>query len=168
MNQEKQAENIPASRHPSPSVRITSKTIIICLAVLLGIIVLAGVFELGTMVGFRKARFASGWKEQYSNNFGPPMMRGPGFPSEFPGRMDPHGAFGSVISTSTDQLVVKSREGAERIVTIKPDTEIRRGKDRVSLGSIGLNANLVVFGRPNELGQIEARLIRVLDQDFQP
>ncbi len=126
------------------------------------LIVFLLVFKAGEFVGFRKAGFSYRWGENYYRGMVGPregvMPRG--FePRDF---MMGHGTFGSVISVSSSSLVIKGNDGAERVVLITQKTEIRRFRDTIVPDDLKLNDRVTIIGAPNDAGQIEARLIRVM------
>jgi len=131
---------------------------------IVSIIFLLGVFQLGIMVGSHKARFNCDWGERYGTMLGMPFQgQGPFGQPPPPGMLDPNGAFGSVVSNNGQQLVMKSKDGAEKTIVITPTTEIRKGRDKVKATDITDQDEVVVFGSPTSTGQIEAKLIRVFD-----
>ncbi len=90
--------------------------------VVLGLVALAVllfVFKAGMIVGFYKAGFSSRWKENYDRNFGGPrtmgMMRGLNDRDV----MRAHGVFGQVLKIDETALVIKDRDGAEKIVLVE-------------------------------------------------
>lgn len=131
---------------------------------IVSIIFLLGVFQLGIMVGSHKARFNCDWGERYGTMLGMPFQgQGRFGQPPPPGMLDPNGAFGSVVSNNGQQLVMKSKDGAEKTIVITPTTEIRKGRDTVKAMDITDKDEVVVFGSPTSTGQIEAKLIRVFD-----
>lgn len=142
--------------------------------VVLSVIVALLVFQAGVAVGYRKASFS----RQLGNNFyrvfdgratssvmgphgagvpgGKPfMMFGEGVPGG-------HGAAGFVVSVSLPSIVVVGPDGIERIVVIGDETDIRRFRDTASSTELAVDDFVVVLGTPNNDGQIDARLIRIL------
>lgn len=134
------------------------KKIIICVA---GLIVLLIVFMVGTTVGFRKAGFSYRWGENYYRSFSGPR---PEFPMNMTGRdfLMGHGASGSIIKIASSTLMVQGRDNAEKVILIDKDTEIMRFREAISINDLKVNDNVVVIGSPNDNGQIEAKLIRVM------
>ncbi len=129
------------------------------------IIVLLFVFAAGTIVGFKKANFSFRWAENYHRNFGGP--RG-GFFEDLGGRdfIDAHGVFGQIIkidnSTSTPSLVIRGRDNVEKIVLIKDNTVINGFRNNAKSADLKVDDEIVVIGDPNDAGQIEAKLIRIM------
>lgn len=130
-----------------------------------GIIILFGIFWLGMTVGAHRTRFECQWGERYGQVLGMPMMgeRRLGQP---PGFMDPNGADGEVISVNGQTLVVKGRDGVEKTVLVPTSTDIRSGRDTIKPQDIKVNDRVVIFGSPTSGGQIEAKFIRMFDQNL--
>lgn len=151
---------------------IKSKVLMWVLVCLAGIAVLAGVFQLGVSIGERKAQHFNRWNENYARNFGPQGMMGPGWgwemmkgPQPFGQPMLPggHGVFGKVLSTDGDKFVIQGQDNVEQSVLVTSSTAIRIGNSAATIGDIKADQDVSVFGRPNDQGQIEAKLIRLMD-----
>lgn len=132
----------------------------------LAIVVL--IFGAGMLVGETKARFSYKWAESYHKNFAGP--RGGFFgdwrkPPPLPAHGDfieGHGSFGEIIELNDNSFVMKGRGDIEKIIMTTPETIIKKGMETVKEGpQVGDQA--VVIGVPNELGQIEAKLIRIFN-----
>ncbi len=133
----------------------------IALLALGAFIVLLFVFCAGMAVGFRKADFSFKWGENYHRNFAGP--RG-GFFEDFIGRdfINGHGVFGQIIKIDGSTLVIKGADNTEKIILVKDDTTINRLQEKIKAGDLKVDDQVVVIGSPNEQGQIEAQLIRVM------
>jgi len=164
MDENKQAklEGKPScSPADKKSNRDVLKRVIIGLAVFA---VVCLIFWIGMFVGGTKARFSYRWAESYHKNFAGPRE---GFfgnwqlppPSDF---INSHGTFGQIIEIKENTLVIKGRDDVEKIVLIKDDTTINRFRETIKASDLKVNDFVVVIGSPNEAGQIEAKLIRVL------
>ncbi|MFA6428719.1 MAG: hypothetical protein WCW02_04250 [Candidatus Buchananbacteria bacterium] len=133
------------------------------------IVILLVFFQAGLLVGFKKADFSCRWGENYQRNFiGPEMgMRLPGLDG---GRPNPHGTAGQIIKVELPNIIVEGLEGLEKIVKITDQTKIRKFDKLATSTDLQLNDHVVIIGEPNEQGQIEAKLIRVLPLpgDFLP
>jgi len=140
----------------------TLKWIIIGLAIF---VVAVLIFGAGMFVGAMKARFSYRWAENYHRNFGGPQggfmgnlrMMPPN--SEF---IESYGTFGQIIKIDGSTLVIKGRNDVERIILTKDDTIIKRGGETIKPADLKIDEYIVVIGEPNDAGQIEAKLIRVL------
>jgi len=122
------------------------------------IILAVFIFEVGVVVGFHKAEFAEHWQENYDRNFGPSMMYGmPGS-----GMPNPHGATGKIISITPPTFIIAGGNEPEKIVRVSDDTIIRNGNQTVGTSTLAAGEYVVILGVPNDEGEIEAGLIRVL------
>lgn len=125
------------------------------------VVVLLVVFQAGMYVGFRKANFSYKWGENYHRNFGGP--RG-GFFGDFKGEdfTGANGVAGQIIKIDAQKLTVKGSDNVEKIVLIKADTTINKLRGTIKLADLKVNDYVVAIGEPNNLGQIEAKLIRLM------
>lgn len=133
---------------------------------LLSVIVALVIFRAGMMVGFRQAGFSSRWGQNYFQNFGGPNDFERGMPNH--GLLEAHGSLGTVIKIDPTDIVVQGRDGIEKIILVSDSTMIRRDNDMLKLGDLHPNDTVIVIGSPNENGQIEAQLIRVLAPNDMP
>jgi hypothetical protein len=140
----------------------TLKKVIIGIAVF---VIAFLIFGTGIFIGEMKARFSFRWAENYHQNFGGPRggifgdwrMVPPN--SEF---IEGYGTVGQIIKTEGSTFVIKGRGDMEKIVLIKDDTVIKRGRTDVGFDNLKVDEYVVIIGEPNDVGQIEAKLIRVL------
>ncbi len=126
-----------------------------------GLIILLLVFGLGMAVGFKKANFSYQWGENYHRNFGGP--RG-GFFQDFAGRdfVGSNGVFGQIIKIELPNLIVGGNNNTEKIIILKTDTVIRRLNETISPNDLKTDDYVTIIGSPNDAGQIEAKLIRIM------
>jgi len=132
--------------------------------IVVGIVLLASILfilKLGIFIGSRRADFAFKWGENYHKNFAGPRQ---GFFNEFMGQdfIEGNGAFGQIIKIDGQTLVVKDAKNIEKVVLIKDDTTIVRFRDTLKLSDLRVDDNVVIIGNPNDVGQIEAELIRLM------
>lgn len=147
-----------------------------------GLFLVAFGFACGARVGERRFRYFSEWNDRYEG-FGRGMMgggmmrggfRGPlGVNSNYPqvpGRgwgMMPfpgaHGVSGQIVSVSGTAMVVDGADGVEQSIQTTSSTKIRSGAGDIPFSALSAKQQVVIFGEPTTDGQIEARLIRVLD-----
>jgi hypothetical protein len=155
---------------------IKSKAVMFVLVSLAALAALAGVFQLGMSFGERKAQHFNRWYKNYDRNFGPrmglpgipepgPGGRMPGMPQPFGRQMLPggYGVFGKVLSVDGQGLAIQDKQGVEQNIFVTSSTVIRSGDSEAALEDLLPDAQVSVFGQPNDQGQIEARLIRILD-----
>ncbi len=139
------------------------KWIIIGLA---GFVIVVLVFSAGMIIGGIKARFSYRWAESYHKNFVGPKegflgdwQKFPPSPDEFIGA---HGLFGQIMKIDGSTLIIKGRDGVEKIVQVKDNTLIKSFKDTIKITDLKVNEYIVVIGEPNDAGQIEAKFIRLM------
>ena len=128
------------------------------------IIFLAG-FKAGIFVGFRKAGFSYRFEENYHRNFaGPKAGFFNDFRNDFKNRnfMQSAGVFGQIIKIDNNNLVIAGRDNLEKIVSVTEQTIINRFQETIKISDLKVDDPIVIIGEPNEYGQIEAKLIRVM------
>jgi len=131
-------------------------------------VVLALVFNLGTMVGYRKADFSFKWGENYHKNFGGPkngFMGGP-MPEPMSSMMgedfiNSHGASGQIIKMDENNLIIRGSDNVERTILISSKTVIRSGRQDIKIADLKVGEMTVIIGQPDDQGKIAAQLIRV-------
>ncbi len=143
------------------------------------VIIVLIIFQAGIFVGYKKASFSYRWGENYHNNFAGPregffgnFRRGFG-DKDF---INANGTFGSIIkndgsmdSTSSPQassgqvtLVIKGKDDVEKTVLVSDKTKIINRRETIRASDLKVDDYVVVIGSPNEQGQIEAKLIRLM------
>jgi hypothetical protein len=133
------------------------KTIV---AVLLELILLTGAFWLGINVGQRKAGFATSWSLNYPSNFAGRRVivaSPPGF--------NPHSLDGTILSTDKSGVVIKDEDSNEQTILISLQTVIRLNSQTLQTADLKTGEEIVVIGEPTPQGQIDAKLIRVIEQN---
>jgi hypothetical protein len=154
----------PKNEVPTPVFKKTahSKTFKFSIALLAELILLIGAFSLGINVGFRKAGFTYSWSQNYPNNFGgrPALIAPPPSNAFF----NPHGLDGTILNSDKNTLILKDEDGTEKTVLISSQTSIRMNFQNLKPADLKTGEEVVVIGDPNPQGQIEAKLIRVLNQ----
>jgi len=125
------------------------------------------IFNAGMFVGGMKARFSYKWAESYHENFAGPRggflgdwRKSLPFPGDF---IEGHGTFGEIIKINDTEFVVRGQDNVEKLIIIKEDTIIEKGRTIIKKEELEVGNQIVVIGSPNEQGQIEAKLIRVFD-----
>jgi hypothetical protein len=125
--------------------------------------VVMGIFKAGVMVGYHEATFSSRWGQNYEQNFGGMGMM-PGLPNEH--LPNPDGTFGKIISisttASTTTLVVNSPQNPEEKIVVSADTLVRDHMNTINVTTLSAGSYVVVLGSPNNQGEIEAKLVRVV------
>lgn len=141
--------------HESKTVR----DIIIAIGIL---IVVLGILGVGINIGERKARFAGEYGENYQRNFLGPragMMGGGYLPGVMPGG---HGAIGNILSINLPQIIISGPDNLEKTIIVGTTTSVRLFQENIQSSQLKVGDSVVIIGNPNESGQIEARLIRVM------
>ncbi len=123
-------------------------------------------FGVGVKVGALRARFSYRWADNYHKNFAGPSR---GFfgdwraapPGEF---INAHGSFGEVIQVNNKEFVVKGNDNVEKVIVVKENTVITKGRD-TQTGGVRVGDRVVVIGSPNNEGKIEARFIRIFPEN---
>lgn len=139
---------------------LESKKFKIATYVIGAIFVLIFVFQAGMIAGFKKASFRHDWGDNYERNFGPKNR--PPFMGDMMGAPNAHGAIGKIIKVEYPNIFVLDKDQTEKVVIIKDDTNIIERKDKVTKESLIVDKYIVVIGNPNDQGQIEAKLIRII------
>lgn len=118
-------------------------------------------FKGGEFVGFRKAEFSYHWGENYYRSFAGPRGESPG---DLRGRdfLSAHGILGSIIKIASSTLIIQDRDGTEKTVLLSDETVVRRFRDEISPSELKIDDQIAVIGSPDDTGQIEAKLIRIL------
>lgn len=127
---------------------------------LAALVVLMFFFTAGVLVGHEKARFSQRWGENYYRNIMGPGGRGMmnfGRP-EF----NAHSGLGQIIKIEGNSLLVKGEDNIEQTIVVNDKTVIRESNRSLKLADLKVSENIVVIGAPNNQGQVEASLIRVM------
>ena len=120
-------------------------------------------FWAGTAVGYRQAQFSFHWNENYARQFDGPSSPLMIFSHESQeAAQNSHGAFGEVLAVRLPIIVVKGGDEPEKEVVIGSSTIVRSFRNATSSASLAVGDQVVVIGRPNDNGQIEASLIRII------
>ena len=124
-----------------------------------GVIILIIAFSLGISVGFHKASFGKAWGENYERNFGM-MPNRPGFGKDnFP---NSHGAIGKIIKIELPTIIVQDKNNTEKVVLLKDNTKVEKMMQEIKMNELMIDDFIIAIGSPNDQGQIEAKLVRVM------
>lgn len=131
------------------------------IVVLLAFALIIFVFAFGVWIGSSRAQFSFRWAENYHRNFGGPPG---GFFGDFPdkGFIDDHGVFGLVIKIDSNILTVKGQDDIEKSIVATDKTAVISQGKKLKVSDIKVDDYIVIIGRPNASGQIEASLIRIM------
>lgn len=124
------------------------------------------IFQAGIFVGYHKAEFSYRWGDNYSRTFGElrngsqplPGMTANRFPSA-------NGIIGKIIGINLPNIIVEGRDNVERIIMTDDDTSVRSLREEINPSDLKINDDVVVIGSPDEKGQIQARLIRLMPSE---
>lgn len=158
----------------------TSKSYKWILWIVAELIILAIVFALGVRVGLHKAKYSYEWGVNYERNFTgrshrPMEFGGPGMPPMgqaglmgFFGERgqdfrNAHGLAGDIISIADSTIVIKDRDNKENTVSVSDKTIIKSGRDDVKINDLKTGQKIIVLGKPDDSGVINAELIRVFN-----
>ena len=130
------------------------------LIVLVVAVVLVFVFAAGILVGHEKERFSNRWEKNYYGNIMGPGRRGL---LDFDRRgFNARSGLGQIIKIDGNSLIIKDQANLEKTILITDKTAIIRDRQNIRLSDLKVDDKIVVIGRPNDQGQIEPNLIRVL------
>ena len=123
-----------------------------------GLIVAGLIFQAGIFVGYYKASFSYRLGDEYHNIFGDrnglPGQNG----GEFSGA---YGASGDILKIDLPNIVIEGQNSVEETIVVSTSTIFRKMRDTISATDLKPDDFVVVIGSPNNLGQIEAKLVRV-------
>ena len=120
------------------------------------------IFQLGVFVGFHKASFSNRWGENYRETFGGKhggMMRMMWRDDDY---STAHGAVGKIIKLELPKIIMIGSDNVEKVVVLKNDTVVLSSRDKISATDLKVDDYIVTIGSPNNLGEVEAKLIRVM------
>jgi hypothetical protein len=142
--------------HQSKVVR----EIIVIIAVVISVLF---VLLIGINIGERRARFAGEFGNNFERNFIGPRggIMGGFFNQRLPGG---HGAIGKIISINLPQMIISGPDNLEKTILVSTSTLIRRFRENIQSAELKVGDFVVAIGDPNNKGQIEAKLIRIMPQ----
>ena len=123
------------------------------------------VFFLGFFVGQKKAFFSYRWAENYHRVFEGPRKKT--FFKNFFGNvfLPSHGAIGEIIQINDNTLVLKERNGFEKIILLNEKTKIQLERKEIKKEDLKEGEIIGVIGSPTEKGEIQAKFIRVFPKE---
>ena len=153
----------------------TSKSYKWILWIIAELILLVIVFALGMRVGLHKAKYSYAWGANYERNFtsrpNEPMKQGMpsrnqsglmGFFQERGGDFrNAHGLTGNIVSITGNNIVIKDQGNKKNTIAVDDKTMIKSGKDDIKIGDLKTDEKIVILGKPDSNGVIDAELIRV-------
>ena len=81
-----------------------------------------------------------------------------------------HGEFGTIDEIGDASLTLMERSGVRQVLAIGDDTEIYRGKTRITLAELSKGQHVIVITAEQPDGTLKAKLVRVMSAGmlFQP
>lgn len=124
------------------------------------------IFQAGMIAGFKKASFDRNWGDNYERNFGSPhrnpKIKMGGF-GDFGNLPNANGAIGKIIKTDLPNVIVMDdKDMIEKVIIIGDDTKIIKMREDLEKEDLKIDDFIIVIGSPNEEGQIQAKLIRLM------
>ncbi len=122
------------------------------------------IFQVGVSVGIRKATFGHRLGDNFERNFKDPRLGKFGFRNDSIGMnmLSGHGAVGKIVSIELPLVVVAGPDALEKTIVITKDTEIRQFRNVITKEDLVVGSYVVVLGTPNDVGQIDAKLVRLV------
>ncbi|MEK7519900.1 MAG: hypothetical protein AAB581_01490 [Patescibacteria group bacterium] len=143
-----------------------SKAVRVALMVIMALVIVFAAFKAGVIVGAKKAYFTDRWEKGYYQNFGGRSFDMPhhGLFDGFRDRdfMMASGVYGRVIKADSGSIVIRDRDDVEKIIVAGADTIVKHLRGSIALSDIHVDDTVVVIGEPNDVGQIVAKLIRLV------
>ena len=147
----------------------TSKSYKWILWVVAEVLLLVIVFALGMRVGLHKAKYSYEWGANYERNFMDYRHEPMNFLGERVGDFrNAHGLTGNIVSITNNNIIIKDQDNKENTVTVDDKTMIKSGKDDIKIGDLKTDEKIVVMGKPDGSGVINAELIRVFNNNSNP
>lgn len=76
--------------------------------------------------------------------------------------MQIHGIFGEIIKIGDQDIVIQGKDNIEKVILINKDTIIKEFRKTIAIKDLKLHSFVIIIGEPDNQGQIEANLIRLL------
>ncbi len=144
----------------------SSKKVRIAVSIILIVIVALGIFKAGEVVGFHKAKFSRDFGDNFHRNF---TNSHNGFFRQSMGdmmddKLPPagYGTVGKIVSMASSTLVVADKDNLEKTVLVNSETSIREFRDELKVTDLKVGDFVVILGTPDDKGEIEARLVRII------
>jgi hypothetical protein len=135
----------------------------VTVTIIIALIIIIVAFECGAQYGFRKASFVNTWNSGIGRGMHDPrFMFAP-----FSKRNDdarPNGIVGEIVSLQLPSIMIKGKTTAEEVIIVNPQTIIHKMRDVATTTDLKIGDTIVVIGKPNTDGQIQASFVRILPQ----
>jgi hypothetical protein len=76
--------------------------------------------------------------------------------------MNAHGSDGQILKIAGNTITIKGRNGVEQNILVDAGTSIKNNQLDLKITDLKVNDNIVVFGSPDDSGQVLAKLIRIV------
>jgi hypothetical protein len=73
-----------------------------------------------------------------------------------------YGITGKIIKIDSDKIFVLGTDNIEKIITVSSTTKVFERRDEIKLSDLKIDQNIVTIGNPDSMGQINAKLIRIM------
>lgn len=147
---------------------LSNKKVKLSLGLLVGLIIAIIIFRAGMSVGYHKALFSHHLGDNYLNTFrGGPHPRGGWSGSMRDDFTGGHSSIGQIVKVSLPTITIEDLDSVEKNIIVDQNTKIRRFRDDVPVAALTIGTKVIVLGDPNDNGQIQARLIRILPDSNQ-
>ncbi|MFA6258917.1 MAG: hypothetical protein WCX79_04475, partial [Candidatus Paceibacterota bacterium] len=74
------------------------------------------------------------------------------------------GSMGKIINNTLPNLTITDKDGIEKIIVTNEKTIVHKMREEIELTELTTGDYIAVIGSPNDNGQIEAILIRVVPE----
>ncbi len=142
-----------------------SRALHVIVYVIFAIAIVLFVFQAGILIGYKKAFFSCRLGENYNRDIegheGSDGML-PDFNSLNNNLPNANGASGYIIKMSLPNIIIADKDGVEKTVSITDNTIFREFRNDIKSSEIKTGDYVIVIGSPDNNGNIEANLIRVL------
>ncbi len=127
------------------------------------VLLVLGILKAGIMIGYHKARYAGNFGNNFERNFVGPRGGNMMF---FSRETMPsgHGAVGEIISINLPRITISSPDLLEKTLLLGTSTLIRRFQQEIKMEDLKVGDRAVILGNPNESGEIEVKLMRLMPQ----
>jgi len=125
------------------------------------------IFFAGETVGFEKAEFSYHFGENYNRMFGgrdDVVMQPPFVGDNF--FLSTSGGAGKIVKIALPKIAIEDASGVEKIIVVDSDTIVKQMRYTVDADTLKIGDTIVVLGSPDQNGEIDAKLIRLMPENF--
>jgi hypothetical protein len=77
-----------------------------------------------------------------------------------------HGAIGTIQSIDGQRMTIQTRDGKTRVILVDETTRLEKKFQKAALTDFKINDQVIAIGSPNANGEIQARLVGIVDSSF--